>query len=86
MVNSCAAYDCTNRRVKGDGMKFHRFPLKNKELCAKWIAAMKRDKFIRPKTVTYVEVTSLQVIISMLTQLNLTITLRHPFLNCLSIS
>ena len=49
MINSCAAYDCTNRRVKGDGMKFHRFPLKNKELCAKWIAAMKRDKFIPTK-------------------------------------
>ena len=31
MVNSCAAYDCKNRRVKGDGMKFHRFPVKNKE-------------------------------------------------------
>ena len=42
MVNSCAPYDCTNRRVKGNGMKF---PLKNKELCAKWLAAMKRDKF-----------------------------------------
>ena len=52
MVNSCAAYDCTNR-VKGDGMKFHRFPLKNKELCAKWIAAMKRDKFIQTKNSYY---------------------------------
>ena len=29
----------TNRRVKkGSGIKFHRFPLQNKELCAKWIA------------------------------------------------
>ena len=30
MVNSCAAYDCTNRRVKGDGMKwgFH-YKIKN---------------------------------------------------------
>ena len=46
MINSCAAYDCTNRRVKGSSMKFHRFPLQNKELCAKWIAAMKRDQFI----------------------------------------
>ena len=49
MVNSCVAYDCTNRRVKGDSMKFHRFPLNNKELCAKWIVAMKRDKFIPTK-------------------------------------
>ena len=27
-------------------MKFHWFPLQNKELFAKWIAAMKCDKFI----------------------------------------
>ena len=46
MGNSCVLCYCTNRRVKGSGMKFHRFPLQNKELCAKWIAAMKRDKFI----------------------------------------
>ena len=48
-VNSCVAYACTNRRVKGDSLKFHRFPLHNKELCTKWITAIKRDKFIPTK-------------------------------------
>ena len=46
MVNSCAAYNCTNRRVKGSGVKFHLFPLKNRELCEKWVVAIKRDNFV----------------------------------------
>ena len=46
MVNSCAAYNCTNRRVKGSGVKFHVFPLKNRELCEKWVVAIKRDHFV----------------------------------------
>ena len=47
VVLRCDAYDCTNRRVKGSCMKFNRFPLQNKELCAKWITAIKRgDQFI----------------------------------------
>ena len=73
MVNSCATSDCTNRQVKGSGMKFHRFPLQNKELCAKWIAAMKHDKSI-PTENSCVKIT-------MLTPLNLKITLCHLFLN-----
>ena len=32
MVNSCVAINCTNRHVKGNAVKFHKFPLENKEL------------------------------------------------------
>ena len=41
MINSCVAINCTNRHVKGKGVKFHKFPLENKELCLKWVAATK---------------------------------------------
>ena len=40
MVNSCVVINCTNRRVKGNGVNFHKFPLENKELC------LKIDRFI----------------------------------------
>ena len=43
MVVSCSAINCTNRRSKG--LKFHRFPLKNPELCKQWVVVMKRDGF-----------------------------------------
>ena len=44
MVVSCSPINCTNRRSKG-GLKFHRFPLKNPELCKQWVVVMKRDGF-----------------------------------------
>ena len=31
MVNYCVAINCTNRRVKGNGVNFHKFPLENKD-------------------------------------------------------
>ena len=47
MVNSCVAINCTNRRVTGNGVKLHKkFPLENKELYLKWVAATTRDRFI----------------------------------------
>ena len=46
MVNSCSAYGCSNKRQKGSGLIFHQFPLKNKELNSRWIAAVKREGFV----------------------------------------
>ena len=41
MVRSCSGYECQNRFEKG-GKRFHLFP-DNKELCDKWIAAMRLE-------------------------------------------
>ena len=46
MVVSCSAYGCSNRFTKENKICFHRFPLKNKELCDKWVSATKRDQFL----------------------------------------
>jgi hypothetical protein len=40
MVSSCSACNCGNRKVKGDGLKRHRFPISNDELCKRWLAAI----------------------------------------------
>ena len=45
MVQSCCAYNCTNRYVKGNSIKFHGFPHNDKQLLKKWIIAIKRDNF-----------------------------------------
>ena len=45
MVNSCSAIGCSNRHVKGGTKAFHKFPLKNKELCKRWVVALKRENF-----------------------------------------
>ena len=49
MVNSCAAYRCSSRYVKGGSKSFHKFPIKNSELCKRWIVALKRENFIPTK-------------------------------------
>lgn len=49
MVKSCAAFGCTNRFESGKNVHFHRFPLENPELCAKWVVATRREKFIPTK-------------------------------------
>ncbi|XP_065658834.1 THAP domain-containing protein 1-like [Hydra vulgaris] len=49
MVNSCAAYDCSNRYIKGGTKSFHKFPLQNSELCKRWIVALKRENFLPSK-------------------------------------
>ena len=41
----CVAWGCSNRSMKGSGLKFHRFPLKNMDLLKKWIVAMRREDF-----------------------------------------
>ncbi|CAH2328771.1 THAP domain-containing 1-like [Pelobates cultripes] len=41
----CAASGCKNRLSKGCGKHFFRFPLKNPEKLAKWIAAVRREKW-----------------------------------------
>ena len=38
MVKFCSAYNCTNRFKKA-GIRFHQFPVKDKDLCNKWIVA-----------------------------------------------
>ncbi|XP_047138924.1 THAP domain-containing protein 1-like [Hydra vulgaris] len=49
MVNSCAAYGCSNRYIKGGKKSFHKFPFQNSELCKKWIIALKRENFLPSK-------------------------------------
>ncbi|XP_012945152.1 zinc finger protein 271-like [Aplysia californica] len=55
MVTSCAALGCTNRQTttrsqvlsehRVRDLTFHRFPMKNDGLLAKWVEAVRRDKF-----------------------------------------
>ena len=45
MVKTCSAYGCTNRASKNSTVSFHSFPLHNKDLCQKWIAALRRVDF-----------------------------------------
>ena len=45
MVNSSAVIGCTNRYVKGGKIAFHKFPLKNSDLCRKWVVALRRENF-----------------------------------------
>ena len=49
MVNSCSAFGCTNKFVKNGPKAFHKFPLKDKELCKKWVIALKRENFTPTK-------------------------------------
>ena len=46
MAISCSAYNCTNRHAKESMLKFHHFPVKNIELCKRWVTATKRDNFV----------------------------------------
>ncbi|XP_035224594.1 THAP domain-containing protein 6-like [Stegodyphus dumicola] len=41
MVNSCVAFGCTNRRIAGSGITFHRIP-KDPTLREAWIQAIRR--------------------------------------------
>ncbi|KAM9330977.1 THAP domain-containing protein 1-like [Gastrophryne carolinensis] len=41
----CAAYGCKNRLSRGCGKHFFRFPMKNPEYLAKWLAVIRRDKW-----------------------------------------
>ncbi|XP_035227907.1 THAP domain-containing protein 2-like [Stegodyphus dumicola] len=41
MVNSCVAFGCTNRRIAGSGITFHRIP-KDPMLREAWIQAIRR--------------------------------------------
>ncbi|XP_071801224.1 THAP domain-containing protein 1 A-like [Asterias amurensis] len=49
MPESCAAFGCTNRRVKGGGVSFHKFPLGKQALLSKWVTAISRAKFFPSK-------------------------------------
>ena len=42
MVNYCCVVGCTNRVGKKVGLRFFRFPLREKERCARWTAAVPR--------------------------------------------
>ncbi|VEN52661.1 unnamed protein product [Callosobruchus maculatus] len=44
MVNSCSAFNCTARYIKGGNLKFHCFP-KDAALREKWIRAVRRKDF-----------------------------------------
>ena len=45
MVKSCCAVGCHNTYIKGNGIKFYRFPA-NSEKKAKWVAAVNRKDWI----------------------------------------
>ena len=49
MVNSFAAYGCSNRFVKSGTRSFHKFPLNVPEWCKKWTVALKCEHFILTK-------------------------------------
>ncbi|XP_071790254.1 THAP domain-containing protein 1-like [Asterias amurensis] len=49
MPESCTAVGCTNRRVKGGGVSFHKFPLGKQTLLSKWVAAISRPDFYPSK-------------------------------------
>ena len=53
MPVSCSAYGCSNHHFKETNIIFHRFPLKDKELCQKWVIATKRDGFV-PTEASYI--------------------------------
>ena len=42
----CSAYGCSRKFNKNDNIRFHSFPLKDKQLLKKWLAAMRRDDFL----------------------------------------
>ena len=46
MVKSCIALYCKNKFDKLKNIHFHKFPLKNKDLCLKWVASTKRENYI----------------------------------------
>ena len=41
----CVAWGCSNRFIKGSGLKFHTFPQKNDALLKQWVAAIRRENF-----------------------------------------
>ncbi|XP_075993480.1 THAP domain-containing protein 1 isoform X2 [Genypterus blacodes] len=45
MVQTCSAYGCKNRYHKDKDVSFHKFPLARPDVCAKWVAAMRRNNF-----------------------------------------
>ena len=45
MVRTCSAPGCKNRFSKGGKVSFHSFPIKNLELCKKWVEATGRIDF-----------------------------------------
>ncbi|XP_068609186.1 THAP domain-containing protein 1 [Brachionichthys hirsutus] len=45
MVQTCSAYGCKNRYHKDRNISFHKFPLARPDVCAKWVAAMRRNNF-----------------------------------------
>ena len=49
MVNSCAAYECPNRYIKGGTKSFQKFSLQISEICKRWIVALKREIFLPSK-------------------------------------
>ena len=49
MVVTCSVLGCKNRYHKGSNTTFHKYPLHNKELCEKWIHAVRQEIFTPTK-------------------------------------
>ncbi|XP_039294324.1 THAP domain-containing protein 1-like [Nilaparvata lugens] len=46
MVNSCAAFNCTNNVKKRKDLSFHRFPLTDKKRLQEWLVKIRREGFV----------------------------------------
>ncbi|GFT71785.1 tigger transposable element-derived protein 6 [Trichonephila clavipes] len=48
---TCSAYNCSNKIGEvAEGVTFHRFPLSKPDLLAKWLTAMRKDKWVPTKS------------------------------------
>ena len=47
-MSCCTAYNCSQRYNKNNNIRFHSFPLKNKDLLKKWKIAMRREESWKP--------------------------------------
>ncbi|GFT02016.1 THAP domain-containing protein 4 [Nephila pilipes] len=48
---TCSAYNCSNKIGEViEGVTFHRFPLSKPDLLAKWLTAMRKDKWVPTKS------------------------------------
>ncbi|XP_055946379.1 uncharacterized protein LOC129976696 [Argiope bruennichi] len=48
---TCSAYNCSHKiSDTNEGVSFHRFPLSKPDLLTKWLAAMKKDKWVPTKS------------------------------------
>ena len=50
MVKNCCVFGCKNYVGEKEGLRFFRFPLGDKERCAKWTAAVRKEAWQSKKS------------------------------------